>query len=172
MILFSSRTMNLLGSLACLLLLITAFYLEYIQNLHPCSLCILQRGAFALLMIVLLLAYLFNPKPLGIKIYGFFTVLIAILGALLAGRQAWLQLQSHAPAEVCMPGFSYILHHLPLSQALTAMLQGSDNCGVVDWTLLGWSMAHWSLLCFILFGLLGIFQILGIYYTKSLSPPK
>lgn len=172
MILFSSRTLNLLGALACLLLLITAFYLEYTQNLHPCSLCILQRGVFALLMIIFLLAYLLNPKPLGIKTYGLFTVLIAILGVLLAGRQAWLQLQIRAPTEVCMPGFSYILHHLPLSQALVAMLQGSDNCGVVDWTFLGWSMAHWSLLCFILLGLLGVFQMLGIYYTKPLSLPK
>lgn len=166
MILFSPRTLNLLGFLASLLLLTTGFYLQYTQNLHPCSLCLLQRGLFILLAIILLLAYLLKPKQPGIKIYGFFTLLVAVLGALLAGRQTWLQLQPHAPTDICMPGFSYILAHIPLTQALQAMLQGSDNCGVVDWTFLSWSIARWSLLCFILFGLLGVFQML-ISRTKS-----
>ena len=30
------------------------------------------------------------------------------------------------------------------------MLQGSGECAKVDWTLLGFSMPEWTLLCFVL----------------------
>jgi len=160
MILPSSRTINLLGAFLGILLLAVGIYLECTENLHPCSLCLLQRGVFILMIILLLSAFLHNPKYRGIQIYGSLTLFTAVLGIFLAGRQVWLQSLPRAPAEICMPGFSYIISHLPLHQALSAMLMGSDNCGVVDWTVWGWSIAHWSLLWFIVFGLLGIFQMM------------
>lgn len=166
MIFFSYRTLNLLGSLVAILLLAFAVYVEYAQGLNPCSLCILQRLVYAFLGIMLFLVFLCYPKRLWMRIFGLFTILIALLGAFLAGRQVWLQLQPHATAEICMPGFSYIIAHLPWQQALQAMLQGADNCDVVDWVFLGWSMARWSLLCFI------GFMLLGIYGTLKRLPLK
>jgi disulfide bond formation protein DsbB len=158
MIFISSRKLNLFAALTSVLLLVAGIYLECTENLQPCSLCVLQRGVFVLLSILLFGAFLHNPKQRGIRVYGAFTLLIAGLGVLLAARQVWLQSLPHARAEVCMPGFSYLLSHLPLNQALSAILMGSDHCGVVDWTLWGWSIARWSLLWFMLFGLFGIFQ--------------
>lgn len=154
-----SRTLNLLGTLTCFALLACAFYLEYAKNLDPCSLCILQRFAFLLLAVLLGVAFLHNPKRLGTRLYGLFTLFISILGVLTAGRQVWLQLQPHAPAKICMPGFSYIVTHLPLNEAISSMIMGSDNCGVVTWTFFHLSIAGWSLLWFSLFCLLGILQM-------------
>jgi disulfide bond formation protein DsbB len=159
MILPSSRIINLLGALIGIALLAVSIYLECVKNLHPCSLCLLQRAAFVLLTLILLIAVLHNPKQRGIQIYGFFTLLLAASGAFLAGRQVWLQTLPHAPTDVCMPGFSYIIAQLPLNQAVSAMLMGSDNCGTVDWALWGWSLARWSLLGLVIFGILGVLQM-------------
>ncbi len=159
MIFFSSRNLNLFAALVSVLLLAAAICLACIENLRPCSLCLLQRGVFILLSILLFTAFLHNPGQRGVRVYGALTLLIAVLGSFLAGRQVWLQSLPHAPTEICMPGFSYILSHLPLDQALCAMLMGSDDCGVIDWTLWGWSLARWSLVWFVLFGLFGIFQV-------------
>lgn len=160
MIFLSSRTLNLFAALFGISVLAAAIYLECTQDLQACSLCILQRGVFILLIILLLSACLHNPKRRGIRIYGVFTVIIAVLGMCLAGRQIWLQSLSHAPAEICMPGFAYIMAHLPLNEALSAMMMGSDDCGVIDWTFLGWSIARWSFLGFSLFAVLGVYQVM------------
>lgn len=168
----SYRTANLFGVLACLLLLATGFYLEYALGLLPCSLCILQRGVFILMAFIMSVAALHNPRQVGVQIYGLITLLLSISGALLAGRQVWLHLQTHVPAEVCLPGFSYMVAHLPLSQALRLMLAGSDDCGVVTWRFLGWSIPEWTLLCFILFGILSLFQIIRVFYTRPKWPAK
>ena len=166
MILPSARIVNLGGAFTSTLLVASSFYLEYVLYLQPCSLCILQRILYILLAAILLLAYLHHPKQRGIQVYGSLTLFLASLGVFLAGRQVWLQSLPHAPTEICLPGFSYIISHLPLHQALSAMLLGSDNCGVVDWTVCGWSLACWSLLFFILFCLLGIYQTIGGHSHK------
>lgn len=168
----SARSLNLLGALACLLLLVGAMYLEYFQGLLPCSLCILQRGVFLLLAVILLLAAIHHPKRRGVQVYGVFTLLFALMGVLLAGRQVWLHMQAHVPAEVCVPGLSYMLAHFPLGEAFRLMLAGSDDCGVVTWWFLGLSIPQWSLICFIGFGLLGIFQFMRGFWDTPSAPPK
>ena len=158
-----SRRLNLIGCLICIGLLSFAYYLECSKDLMPCSLCILQRFVFVWLALLFLVAFLHDPKCLGIRIYGLLTAIIAALGALLAARQIWLALQPHAPAEICLPGLSYMLTHLPLNQVISSMFMGSDDCGVVQWRFLYLSLAQWSLLCFIGFCLLGTLQFfLGI----------
>jgi disulfide bond formation protein DsbB len=165
----SYRTFTLLAALAAVMLLLVAYYLECVLSILPCSLCILQRGVYILLVIAFLLAAWQGVRrslP-----YGLLTLFISALGIFLAGRQVWLQSLPKAPAEVCLPGFSYMVSHLPLSTAFKLMLLGSDNCGVVTWRLLGWSIAQWSLLCFVLFALAGVGQI--IYrYAKPKLPQK
>jgi disulfide bond formation protein DsbB len=36
------------------------------------------------------------------------------------------------------------------------IFKGSGDCSKIDWTFLGGSIANWSFLCFVLFGLLGL----------------
>src|ERR1700687_2609585 len=108
MIFFSSRTVNLLGLLACVFLLSIGFYLQYMAGIQPCLLCILQRLMFFLLTIIFLIAILHSPNNQGIRIYGLFTMLIGILGAMIATRHIWLQMHPQHTG-ICLPGLMPIL---------------------------------------------------------------
>jgi disulfide bond formation protein DsbB len=155
----SARRINILGALVAAVLLGVGFYLAWSKNLNPCLLCLLQRWVFALLMFLLLVASVHNPKRRGIQMYGFLTLFVAGAGIFLASRQVWLQSQLQAPADICLPEFSYVMSHLPLKQVFSVMVKGADHCGSVEWMFWGWSIAAWSLMCFVLFAVLGIFQI-------------
>ena len=125
------------------------YYLQYIQGLEPCPLCMVQRLFFYLLIATFVIAALHSPKRVGAWIYTAFAVLFAAGGAATAGRQVWLQ---HLPADKvpqCGPDLFFMLENMPLSRTLQKLIQGSGECAKVDWTFLGFSIAEWSLLWFI-----------------------
>jgi disulfide bond formation protein DsbB len=141
-------------------LLGSAAYLQYIEGLEPCPMCIMQRWALITLCVWSLIAICHNPASIGQRIYGFGVVLITGTGVAIAGRQVWLQ---HLPAnEVpeCGPGFDYLLENFPLKDVLSYVFSGSGECAVIDWTFLGQSLALWSLVAFIFLALVGIFIVL------------
>src|SRR5690606_33616975 len=85
--------------------------------------------------------------------------LVALTGGAISARQVWLQ---HLPADKvpeCGPGLDYMLEAFPLSEALKMILSGSGECAEVDWTFLGFSIAEWSLLWFLIFFIAGLISI-------------
>lgn len=142
---------------AVIALLGYALYTQYFEGLEPCPLCMTQRLFYALVGLAALVGALHNR--LG-RLYGGLIALFAAGGAAVAGRQVWLQ---HLPPELvpaCGPSLDYMLQTLPFADVLLRMFRGDGNCAVVDWTLLGFSMAEWSLACFIGFAAIGLFQLL------------
>ena len=124
-------------------------YLEHIQCVDPCPLCVFQRIAYILIGLIALIGATHNPKDLFLVIYKFLIIITAITGALIAGRQVWLQ---HLPPELvpeCGPGLDYMLNVFPLSDAIKMILSGSGECAEVKWRFIGFSIAEWSLIMFI-----------------------
>ncbi|HXM82552.1 MAG TPA: disulfide bond formation protein B [Burkholderiales bacterium] len=141
-----------LGALACALLLGFGYYLQYVQGLQPCPLCLVQRGFFYAVGIVFVIAAFHNPARIGGAVYGALAFLFAAGGAATAARQVWLQ---HLPPDKvpqCGPDLAFMLENFPLSQALKKLVSGSGECAAVDWTFLGLSIAGWSLACFVILG--------------------
>jgi len=134
----------------CLALLSFGLYLEHFQkSLEACPLCIFQRIAYILIGLIALIGATHNPKDLFLVIYKFLIIITAITGALIAGRQVWLQ---HLPPELvpeCGPGLDYMLNVFPLSDAIKMILSGSGECAEVKWRFIGFSIAEWSLIMFI-----------------------
>jgi len=159
----TARTINLTSFVICSGLIVFAYYLEIRLNLQPCPLCILERFIFSLLAGIFLIASLHNPGEKGQKIYGSITLLLAILGMLFAGRHLWLQGQPSSLGEICVPGVSYLLKTLPLSEALKTMFLGSSECGKVQWTFLGLSIPGWTFLFYDIFALLGLGLVKGLF---------
>lgn len=134
-----------------------ALYTQYVDGLEPCPLCMSQRVLYILTAAVALIAALHNRRR---GIYGVLMALAAAAGAAVAARQVWLQ---HLPPDqvpACGPSLEYMLQTLPFGTVLMRMLKGDGNCAVVDWRLLGLSMAEWSLLCFIALAAVGLWQAL------------
>ena len=125
------------------------YYLQYVQGLEPCPLCMVQRAFFYLLIAIFVIAALHAPSRVGTWIYAAFVVLFAAGGAATAGRQVWLQ---HLPADKvpqCGPDLFFMLKNMPLSRTLQKLIQGSGECAAVDWEFLGLSIAGWALVWFI-----------------------
>jgi disulfide bond formation protein DsbB len=50
-----------------------------------------------------------------------------------------------------------MLDRFPLFDALAKIFRGSGECAEVDWKFLGFSIAEWSLVWFILFGAFSVY---------------
>lgn len=137
----------------CLAVLGFALYLERVEGLLPCPLCIVQRVVYLAMALVALLGLLHGPGVVGLRVYNALLVLLAVCGGAVAGRQVHLQ---HLPAEQlpeCGPDLSYMLDVFPWREALMMILRGSGECAEVQWRFLGLSIPEWSL---VLFSLLAV----------------
>lgn len=149
---WSFRLQFLFGFLVCGALLAYAVFAQYGQMFEPCPLCIFQRIAMAATGLVGLLGSLHAPKTApGRRAYGIVAFLASGIGAALAARHVWLQ---HLPPDQvpsCGPGLAYMLESMPsYLDVVRKVLAGSGECAEVNWTLWGFSMPEWTLLCFAL----------------------
>ena len=147
-LLASSRSAFAVGALVCATLLGFGYFLQYVQGLEPCPLCMVQRGFFYALMAVFAVAALHAPRRAGTAVYAGAAILFALGGAATAGRQVWLQ---HLPPDKvpqCGPDLFFMLNNLPFSRTLEKLFYGSGECAAVDWKFLGLSIAGWSLAWF------------------------
>ncbi|MCS4502627.1 Disulfide bond formation protein B [wastewater metagenome] len=149
------RGLNLLGFGFCAALLAFAVYLEHVQGLEPCPLCIFQRVTFAALGLVLLVAGLHAPRRGGGRVYAVLGLIIAAAGVGLALRHLWLQSLPPDQVPACGPGLNYMLETFPPMQALQMVLSGSGECAEVD-RILGVSIPAWTLVAFVLTGIGGV----------------
>ncbi len=147
--------------LACVGLLAYAYYLQFHDHLEPCPMCIFQRLAYAAVGVVALIGAAQGPRGVGVYLYGAMITVAAGVGAGIAARQVWLQ---HLPADrvpECGPGLAYMLEAFPLAEVIRTALRGTGECAVVDWTLLGFSMAEWSVACFLVIILATLLSLAG-----------
>ena len=155
---YHARTWFFVGFLACLVMLLTAAYFQFVRHLEPCPLCISQRVLVLAVAMVLLAASIHNPGTTGVKIYSLLGLITASLGAFVSGRHIWLQ---NLPAEEvpsCGPGLEYVFKHFPLNKTLELLLSGTGECAEVLWTFLGLSIPGWTFTAFLLLGGLSIAQ--------------
>lgn len=136
-----------------------ALYLEHVQGLEPCPLCVFQRLGLIGLGVVSLIAFLHNPISTAFKRgYALLGSLAILWSTAVAARHVWLQ---HLPPDQvpsCGPGLDYWVNTLPLKSVFEQVLTGSGECAKVDWTFLGQSLPVWSLLFFAVLTLVSIWQ--------------
>ncbi|MDX2345539.1 MAG: disulfide bond formation protein B [Legionella sp.] len=142
------------------LALMISFYLQYIEALTPCPLCLMQRGMMVLIFLVALLGIFLVKR--GVLVVEFF---VALAGVFFALRQLWLQSLPVADTGVCLPGVEMLIHKLPWHEVLHTFVWGGTSCGEVAWTFAGLSMPAWSLIYFSLIGILSVF--LGVKYSRD-----
>lgn len=156
----SPRLTNLGIFLLAVIAMLLALWLQYHEHLEPCPLCIFQRVAMIATGAVALVAFLHGPGRLGRRIYAVLNFLAAAGGMVVAGRHVWLQ---HLPPDqvpACGPGLDYWLDTFPLHEVMVKVFRGSGECAVVDWTFLGLALPAWTLLAFLGFGALTLWQLL------------
>lgn len=131
-----------------LLVFSVSIYLQYIEGLIPCPLCLMQRICVFLLGLIIATGF-FAKNPSFISRLYTVQIVIALAGIYFAGRQLWIQ---HLPAgEVlsCVPGLDIMLQYFPWQSIAKALFWGSGDCAEVVSQLFGLSLAGWSLAWFL-----------------------
>jgi disulfide bond formation protein DsbB len=121
-------------------------YLQHVVGLVPCPMCIVQR--YALVLVVLIAGLTALSRKKGVHLGGAVLLLLtAGFGGFVAARQSWLQWY---PPEVvsCGRDFYGMIETFPLQRALPMIFKGGGDCTVIDWTFLGGSIANWSFIVF------------------------
>ena len=144
------RTLALIA-LASVALLAFGMYLQHVQGLEPCPMCIVQRYALVLVAVIAGLASARGQKGWW-KSWSVLALIASGFGAFVAARQSWLQWYPPEFAS-CGRDFYGMIENYPISRAIPMIFRGSGDCTAIDWTFLGGSIANWSFICFFGFAL-------------------
>ncbi len=153
------RAWFFLGFIGCFLLLGIGAYMQFVQDLEPCPLCISQRLAILATGIVFLLAALHDKARYTYAVLG---AVSALIGAGISTRHVWIQ---HLPPDQvpeCSPGLEYVFQHFPLADTLKLMLSGTGECAAIEGVFLGLTIPAWTLIAFLM---LAAFS-LAIFWLK------
>jgi disulfide bond formation protein DsbB len=150
------RTGNLIGFAVSAALIGYALYVQYVQGLEPCPLCILQRMAVIAVGVLFLLAALHDPAERGARAYGVLIDLAAMAGILVAARHMWIMAQPPGSVAECGASLDYMMEVLPLHEVLGKVLTGSGECAKLDWQFLGLNMPTWVLIALVGLGTWGL----------------
>ncbi|HEY8242035.1 MAG TPA: disulfide bond formation protein B [Casimicrobiaceae bacterium] len=145
-----------LGFVVCAALIGWAFYLQYVEGLDPCPLCMFQRVVVIVIGLIFLVGTFHEPGRVGAWMYALLLLLASGIGAALAGRQVWLQSLPKDQVPACGMGLSYMLDTMPFVDAIRRVLEGSGECAEKAWVFLGLSIAGWTLAFFVAIAFVGI----------------
>lgn len=127
--------------------LCASFYFQYVQQLQPCPLCIMQRICVILSIILAFISiYKFSSKGAGRLV--FWQIIVALGGLFFATRQLWLQSLPPDQTPACLPELNILLQYFPWQDTVHALFWGSGDCAEVKWRFLGLSMPAWTSIYF------------------------
>ena len=147
-------------------LIVAALVLQHVVGLDPCPLCIFQRIAYLALAFFALIAAWVSPGAAS-RGFGLLTLLSALVGIGIAGRHVWLQMNPQGLS--CGPGLQTMLENFPLTDVLPKVFRGSGDCSESAWTLIGLTIAEWSLLWFVVLAAATIFILFASRFRPLIA---
>ncbi len=143
----NSKTLLLFVAFSCFALLGAGLYLQLIEHMLPCPLCIIQRYAFAMVGLLSLLGAIL-PRGQGL-VAAILAGLAALAGAGTAGWHLWVQ--AHPGVSCGIDPLETALNTIPTATLLPVLFKADGLCATPYAPILGLSIPQWSLLWFALF---------------------
>lgn len=145
-----SKSLLLATALISLALLAAALYLQHIENMQPCPLCILQRYAFVAVALICLIS-LGLPKSAhkaGVSL----SLLSALAGAGTAGWHLWVI--AHPGTSCGIDPLETSLNAIPTATLLPFLFKANGFCTAPYEPILGLSIPLWSLSWFVILSII------------------
>lgn len=142
------RWQRLLLVFITMAVLMASFYFQYVKNMEPCPLCIMQRVCVMLLLMFGMMSLFWGFAKCG-RVTSILQITIGCAGVFFAGRQLWLQSLPADQTPSCLPGLDILINYFPWQDILHALFWGSGDCAEISWSWLGLSMPAWSALYFV-----------------------
>lgn len=168
---FFARPRRVFGAIAVICAAMLAFGILYLQNvvgLEPCPMCIVQRYALIIVGVFCAIAAL-SKSPASWRLWGLLAVAMSSFGAFTAARQSWLQ-WNPPPMATCGRDLFGMIESFPLQRAIPMIFKGSGDCSAVDWTFLGGTIANWSFVWFVIFGVVILAALLKLPRRGGVMP--
>lgn len=142
-----------------LLMLAVALYLQHVEGMQPCPLCVIQRYAFAAIALFCLIG-VFIQRGRARTSAGL-AACSAIAGA---GVAAWhIYIKANPTVSCGIDPLETSLNTLPTAKILPFLFQADGLCATPYAPILGLSIPQWA---FIWFVVLGLF-LLRITFRKT-----
>ncbi len=143
----SSKPVLLGVAIASIALLGVGLYLQLVEKMMPCPLCVLQRYAFAVLAICCLIGAL-APRGAAVMSAGA-GILASLTGAGIAGWHLWVK--AHPTVSCGIDPLETSLNRIPTAQLFPTMFKADGLCATEYAPILGLSIPQWSLFWFVVF---------------------
>jgi disulfide bond formation protein DsbB len=130
-------------------LLAVALYLQHVEEMLPCPLCVIQRYAFAGIAIICLLTAF--GKEATAKIGAALAALVSVAGAGVAGWHMYIKAN---PTVSCgIDPLETSLNTIPTAKLLPFLFQADGLCTTEYAPILGLSLPQWALVWFVVIAL-------------------
>jgi disulfide bond formation protein DsbB len=158
----SSKFLLLSVAVFCVALLGVALYLQIVEEMAPCPLCIIQRYLF---LAVALICVIFAFLPASTARTG------SGLGALFAlggvGTACWhLWVQAHPGTACVIDPLETTLNTIPTATLWPTLFKADGLCSV-HYPFLGLAIPQWSLICFALIAIVLIYRSIKANTPRS-----
>lgn len=128
-----------------LALLAVALYLQHVENMQPCPLCVIQRYAFAAIAVICLITA-FRKEAIA-KIGAALAALVSLAGAGVAGWHIYIKAN---PTVSCgIDPLETSLNTIPTAKLLPFLFQADGLCTTAYAPILGLSLPQWALVWFV-----------------------
>tara|TARA_R110001599_G_scaffold353840_1_gene599736 strand:+ start:20149 stop:20646 length:498 start_codon:yes stop_codon:yes gene_type:complete len=129
-------------------LLTFALYLQYVEHMQPCPLCVIQRYAFFVVALICIIA-LGLPRTMH-KVSAGLAGLVALAGAGVAGWHIYIK--AHPNISCGIDPLETALNKFPSADLLPFLFKADGLCATPYPPILGLSIPQWSLIWFVVLG--------------------
>ena len=145
---------------------LSQYYLENIEGLTPCNLCLIQSYAARTVFVIFLIKALMPILKTYFDILG---ILALTIGLSAGSRQIYLQNlpEDQLPDGLCDMPFDVIFNIYPFFEGIQKIFIGSSKCAEEVWTFLSLNIAEWSTVYFASMILLILLRYLLIFTNMT-----
>lgn len=146
-------------TLICVALLAFALYLQLVEKMLPCPLCVMQRYAFVAIALSCLIGL---ALPRALHRIGFGLGLVSALsGAGIAGYHLWIL--AHPTVSCGIDPLETGLNKIFLAEVLPVLFKADGLCDTPYPPIFGLSIPAWAMIWFVIFSL-----VLGVtFFAKK-----
>lgn len=146
-------------TLICVALLAFALYLQLVEKMLPCPLCVMQRYAFVAIALSCLIGL---ALPRALHRIGFGLGLVSALsGAGIAGYHLWIL--AHPAVSCGIDPLETGLNKIFLAEVLPVLFKADGLCDTPYPPIFGLSIPAWAMIWFVIFSL-----VLGVtFFAKK-----
>ena len=145
-----AKPLLLVVGLSSLAMLAVGLYLQLVLDMLPCPLCVLQRYAFAAVVLICLVSLILPTT--GVRMAAALASVASLTGAGIAIRHLWVK--AHPTVSCGIDPLETSLNKTWLAQSMPTLFQADGLCTTEYEPILGLSIPQWALIWFLIFALI------------------